>query len=510
MNAAYIFAPIYNGYSDTSYREEYYYTNDKGNRVATTRRVYELSLYGGAYWWKIENDGANPPSIKILARIETKGSGRSYPDSTHKYPQGYKYEAFRQAASQGLTGQIRTATLDIADFQYTGQILNKNIRNVVISLGRPEELVVDDIFRFYEQRENASGNVTLKKRGWVMVKKVGEKAHGLDSTQSKAQIISGVPYVGAVVREMPHFPFDVKIGFGMNPFRMYDKKQNEHRLAFNREYLRLKEEFDDKDDKDVEEYGVFRRAVNKLKDEYLYDIQGLRVLKMYGPEIKFRQNLARSARSESGSQWWLNTGARFLFGKSSSDTAAYLRYHPDMNKSTWGQTYNSYTGKGDEWIEYEISGLGSIGAEISLNKKIFIRRLALAPELGFGFNWIWPSGMQEIDRYGEKVDEPTYDLSISQISLGLVSNMGVEFAFAPNFHIGGTVGYNVFTPGSNKWKTRWRRYSEDENNKEEYKNGPDVDSGDDLKTSGMTWSAYVSFTIPHNSAANRKREFVSE
>jgi hypothetical protein len=300
------------------------------------------------------------------------------------------------------------------------------------------------------------------------------------------------------VREVPLAKSEFEIGFGMTPFRMDDKKQNESQREFDKYYKQLENKWKDEGRSTTGE--DFRREVNSLKDKYLYDIQGLKVSKMYGPEMRSRTNLASAAKKESGSQWLFSTfSAKPSFGL--SENTARLRFHPDMNKENFN----------DERIEYELYGLFSLGLELALAKRIFIRRLALVPELGFGFNGVWfLGGLQELDKYGEKTEKRTYDITIRKGgTVGLISKMGVEIALAPNFYLGGSIGYNAFTKGGNEWKTEWRDHSENENNKEKYKDGPKVNSGDDLKTSGMTWWTYVSFT-PRDRARNPKGEFVIE
>ena len=501
MNAAYIFAPVYSGYSDTSYtetyKEVYWYKDASGAYVKSyrevSRRVYQLNLEGGGYWWKIDNSGKNP-AVKIIARIERTGCGISYPDSTNAAE--YVNAAFSRALS-GIANDVKNAAMDIPDFQYSGQILHKNPRNVVISIGKGEQTLVDDKFRIYESREDANGNITEKKRGWVMVKKVGEKAYGLDRTQSQAQIISGMPYMGAVVREIAHFPFDVYAGFTKTPFGIDNKKQNESW----KNYEKALDSIDGYAD------------TNLLKDEYLlYDIHGLKISNMYGAELKFRQNISRLLRKESGSQNWVNIGAKLL----TSQAHGILRYHPRMNAKDWGINDD------DEKIEYEIDGSFGFEGDISFTKKIFIRRLALAPELGFGLMGMGLM-LYELDEDGYRNDAPIYEVSVSQFSLGLAGNMGVEIALTPFLNLGGSIGYNMFTGGSDRWKTSWRNYkgaadstsnfeeeSEIKPTEDEYKAGPKVKSGDKLKTSGMAFSAYVSFTVPHNSRKNRRKDFVND
>ena len=455
MNAAYIFAPVYLGHADTSYPVQY-------------GTAYSLTLAAGGYWWKIDNSGEKPVA-KLIAHIE-----RTYSSTKYSYEEyvlngqkiSYRYATFRSVLN-AIATDVEMATKEIPDFKLSAQILDKNPRNVIISIGKREGINTDDKFWVYELREDISGNITEKRRGWVMVKKVGEKARGLDSTQSQAQIISGMPYIGATVKEIPHLPIDVTAGFTMIPFGVDDKGQR----SLNKKYEEIRNANPDTlltiDDS------------LKLENDYLGDIRRLKLSNMYGPKLKISYNLLNKA---GGSQWWLNAGGEFLVGRADGELH-YSRHHVIKDSDSKKEPY-----------EINATALG-FGGDISLTKKIFIRRFLLAPELGFGFKSIMLSP--------QKSD--IIDFYISQLSFGLVGNMGVEVALTPILHLGGSAGGHFFTE-SNVWNSRWRYNNMQDTIK--YIDGPDVKSGDWLKTRGLTLSAYVSFTIPHSSPKNN--DLVSE
>ncbi|MDR0304452.1 MAG: hypothetical protein LBH98_06775 [Chitinispirillales bacterium] len=454
MNSAYIFAPVYIGYTDSSYATQSYGT------------AYKITLSAGGYWWKIDNTGKKP-AAKLVANIErtyssTKYSGEEYRFNGQKI--NPKYAAFREALNLIAT-DVQAATRAIPDFQLSAQVLDRNPRNVVISIGKRDGIKTDDKFWVYESLEDAEGNITQKKRGWVMVKKVGEKARGLDASQSQAQIISGLPYVGSTIKEIPQLPLDITVGFTQIPFDVDNKGQREYDAKIEE----IKNSENNKMPQDTIGYG----------ERYIGGIRHLKLSNMYGPKLKMSVNLFTSA---GGSQWWFNAGGEFLFGKASGE----FYYNP----------YSSNSGR--TWYDIDALALG-FGAEFSLAKKIFIRRFVLAPEIGFG--------IKDVMLHNKDDKEILYDIYISQFSLGLLGNMGVEFAITPTVHLGASAGYHLFTK-SDTWNSRWRYNKKQISDTTSYRDGPNVKSGDLLKTSGMTWSAYVSFALPYKS--KKSNDLVTE
>jgi hypothetical protein len=199
-----------------------------------------------------------------------------------------------------------------------------------------------------------------------------------------------------------------------------------------------------------------------MEIKYLGDVRHLYLSNAYGPKFKLGFNLLNNA---GGSQWWFNVGGEFLFAKAS------------------GKLYR------ENYYEYEITNAMAFGWEASLTKKIYIRRFAFAPEIGFGMKDIMLMTKKENDY-------PTNykDVYASQWSLGVSAILGVEVALAPLFNLGGSAGYQLYGGSRNSWKLRY--YSQADSS---YKDGETLKSGDKLKSSGFLWSAYVSFAVPSGS-----------
>ncbi|MCL1946245.1 MAG: hypothetical protein FWF51_03705 [Chitinivibrionia bacterium] len=252
MNSAYIFIPVYAGHEEGK--------NDKGEFV--------IKLTAGGYWWKIDNEGQEP-TAKIIATIQRTRTGVD----------ANKNKAFQDAVDL-IAMDVQVATRSIPAFQLSAQIVSKSPRYVEMSIGKNEGVVIDDKYRVFESREDGAGNVTEKRRGWVMVNKIKTDT---EESKSQAQIITGVPYVGATVREIPHLPFDVAIMGVAVPYSIEDGGINGGGLQF----------------KDV-----------KIEDY------------MYGPRIKISGNMANMLK-ETGfpvPQLWLNISGEYLFGCASGST----------------------------------------------------------------------------------------------------------------------------------------------------------------------------------------------
>jgi len=484
MNAAYIFAPVYRGHSDTVYTTQVQVSKrvpagtQNGRTiyqtitVTETRTVFSKTVRGGGYWWRIDVSGEKLALIPI-GKFDRSASSSVYL-GLETTPANYREVTFMSAARK-IAEEIELATIrNVPDFWFTAQVLHRNPRNVVISIGQPEGVRADDKFRIIESRENKHGEITHRKRGWIMVKKVGEAARGLDSSQSRAQIISGFPYVGSTIKEIPHFPIDVKAGFGKNPFALDGAgRRNFALMQDSIDYIMNDTTYFTSD-------SLKNEYIKRLKRESFGDIWHFNLSNMYGPRIKVSVN----PLTQSGiSQFWTNIGGGIFFGKASG-TLEYAFVNKDDSLAVTPPRDS------DEYKEYELDGVSfGFAAEGSISKKMFIRRLVLAPEVGIGVKSV--SIFSSTRHEGDITDT---NITMTQFAVGLMGNMGLEYAVAPILHIGGNVGFHLYSPGSNKWRSSWDYKVSDD--KHESHRGLDVKSSDKLLTSGVTWSAYALFTIP--------------
>ena len=465
MNSAFIFAPVLLNFRDTI-ETRFRTVTTRNLDGSTTRRqvpynAYVVRIRGGGYWWRIDNTGETP-SVKIIEQIISTGAGAAEVGTD-----GYRNAAFRGAVAS-LAGDMEMATKSISYFQLTAQVLNRTPRTAVISIGNHEGVKTDDKFRIYNSIEDSQGNITERRSGWVMVSRVGERARGLDSTQSQVQIISGTPRIGSVVREIPHLPIDVRLGWAKSPISIDDKG----RQAYNKEVARITAIAPDT----LSKLTSFQR--DSLQRKYMGDIVNLKLTNMMGPSLKTNINIGRGAGIP---QLWASLGGEFLFGGAEGE------FFFPQDLSSWHQ-------RSDLKCNISSTAIGFNGV-FSIVKKFFVRRLVLAPELGFGVKgiFIFPTEASTPVMVwgGDKVD-----ITLSQISMGLAGNMGVEFALSPLVHLGGSAGYHLYgnPSGAGTWASSWSR----RRNSDRSTGGPDLKTEDTTNFSGMTWSAYVSFAIPWN------------
>jgi len=202
MNSAYVFIPLI--------RRVHEELKDS---------AYTVSFDAGIIWFRISTKGEKAIAIPVVRKFTySMGPGRlgkSYISSTG--PIGYKEFAFRSAAKNAVRNLV-VATQEIPEFRLSGQVLETGFLNVSFDLGKNEGVKVDDKYHIVEFSEEADGKISEKKNGWVMVTSVGDSS-SKQGYKSKAQVIGGSPYTGAVLSEFPRIPLDLIIKGRMFAFK---------------------------------------------------------------------------------------------------------------------------------------------------------------------------------------------------------------------------------------------------------------------------------------------------
>ena len=353
MNSAYIFVAVFNGMQSRR--------NESGATVVT--------LNAGGHWWRIDNSGEKPKAV-LFSRIESTRR------ATHQNPDSAFISAARTIASD-----VQIATRGIPEFQLTAQIISRTARHVEISIGKNEDVKIDDKFRVFEQREDSEGNVRERRRGWIMADRI---LKGTEESQSRAQIISGSPYLGAIVREVPELGIDINLAFITTP-RSIEVKNSTNP---NGGTLRFK---------DVE------------------------ISNMFGPRLKVGTNMARFGVPIP--QFWVNLSGEYL----------------------WGDAKGSVSLSGQE---VNLSGTESYGGELSIAKKWYIRRFVIAPEVGFGVKRVLLKTEEIRGTWTLGQGAWLTQFAYSQWSVGAIANLGLEIAITPLVNIGGFAGLSAFTGGN--------------------------------------------------------------
>lgn len=205
MNSAYIYIPLIRGY--TSQLKD---------------SSYSTGFAAGIIWFRISAQGEKAHAIPVVKTF-TYSSGFSVRDrnyATEAGMVGYKEFAFR-AAVKNAARNLVVATQQIPDFRLSGQVIDKGFMGVGFNLGRREGVRVDDKYQIVEISEDSMGNQTTKKSGWVMVTSVADST-SKQGYKSKAEVIGGNPYTGAVLSEYPRLPLDLLIRGRMFAFTTPD------------------------------------------------------------------------------------------------------------------------------------------------------------------------------------------------------------------------------------------------------------------------------------------------
>ena len=405
MNSAFIFVVVFNGL-------------ERGRTQDGQQTVITLSA--GGHWWRVDNSGETPKAT-LFEQIELTRRG------IDKNPE----TAFQLAAGL-IASEVRARTQSIPEFQLTGQIIGRTARFAEISIGRNEGVGIDDLYRVYESIENTEGEVRQRRRGWIMVTEVMSEEE-TESSLSRAQVISGAPYIGAIIREIPKLGLDASFQFAMAP-------------------------------RSIVVSGNSNPAGGNL------NFSNVSVSNMFGVRGKIKMNLAKISRhfGQKGlpvSQLWLNMSGEYLWGSAEGE----------VTLPSGRQRRN-------------LDGAESWGGMLSIERKWYIRRLALAPELGIGLNRIFLKTEEETTFRGTKMQS-----ALSQTALGVFTNLGAELAISPFVNIGAFTGLNLYT-GGNVWGLAHL------NDKGEWVEDSSSKTGNSgnyrLRNTGMSWGIYFTVAVP--------------
>ena len=195
MNSAYIFIPMIRNYSTELEADS----------------SYSVSFDVGIIWFRISTSGDNARAIPVVRKFTRSTGfgkeGKSYVTSIGTLD--YQHFAFRSAVKNAARNLV-DATQEIPEFRLSGQVLEKTGSKIGFDLGKNEGVKLDDKYRIVEFSENADGKTVEKKNGWVLVTSIGDSS-SKEGYKSKAKIIAGSPYTGAVLSEYPRLPLEIVV-----------------------------------------------------------------------------------------------------------------------------------------------------------------------------------------------------------------------------------------------------------------------------------------------------------
>lgn len=456
MNSAYIFMPFASDFQeriwkDTTYHKDTLVIDGKikikinYKKIKEIKEFYRCKMNMGLVWWKIipgdstrgsRLAGFEPLYSSNTQTVETRRwtkRGKVYLENEKRYKLGSQtvqakhYARFVMAGSlgKGFGQRLR----DFEDFKLSGQILERRGGFVGIDIGAREGIRIDDIFWIMENHE-IKGETVQKKNGWVMVKKVADSSSS-EGYKSKAQVIGGRPYIGAVLKEKPMGSGESAIRFQSLPYTV---------------------------------------SSSAGADSHL---QGLTLNNGYGGRLELGGSIGKKV-----SQLYLMLGGGFTKGSAEGRIVDWEMV-PVIDTAT-----GALDSVLQEYTIHNIDGVVAGHYDISLLKRFYFRRFALSLQTGFGYQHM----KFDLNDVPERTED-TLNYHMKADAWGGFSNITGEIAFTPGFAVGGGVGYRYFG------KTTEITYRQIDNTDDEaeWEYPRQIENGPEIDFNGMQWSIYMTF-----------------
>lgn len=201
MNSAYIYLPVLTGY----FRKVVETEEDK-------KKFVKYRLEGGLVWFKLKVSPEGKGKVVLFAKIETHGSFSADMGTTHEL-EGRKVDGDTYAfakASEWLAKNLAVKTAELEEFRLRAEVFEFARGMVGFNLGKREGLFIDQKFRVYEEYEDEKGNLRWKKKGFFMVRRIGDNIRNPNALSYGKRII-GSYEPGMMVKEFPRIGIDVAI-----------------------------------------------------------------------------------------------------------------------------------------------------------------------------------------------------------------------------------------------------------------------------------------------------------
>ena len=186
LNAAYIFVPFINGYSQTQEKD-----------------LITVTLSGGIIWYNIAFR-FSPPKVIPIVKKTTKAFGvANIKKSYFSYGRNLNAREFAfYSAMNAFLKNLEVITREIPDFRLSADIISAYKNEIYFDLGKEDGIRVDDKFNIVEFYEDENGIRKAKNVGYSMVTKIGE-------TKSIAKSYLGRCEAGMTLLERPRLPLDL-------------------------------------------------------------------------------------------------------------------------------------------------------------------------------------------------------------------------------------------------------------------------------------------------------------
>jgi hypothetical protein len=121
--------------------------------------------------------------------------------------------AFESAARSCVQSLLRQ-TKEIPEFSLSGQVQSAGRLRVGLDLGADAGVHPNERYFLVENQEDTAGRVSSKDVGWL---RVNHRGDSLQQGSTGAWIVSGRPYVGMVLREIPLSSWSLEAGYRSEP-----------------------------------------------------------------------------------------------------------------------------------------------------------------------------------------------------------------------------------------------------------------------------------------------------
>jgi opacity protein-like surface antigen len=177
-------------------------------RVVDGRESVSASLSMTVLWFNLRLDSAGVPHARLVR--EVKGSGYIMSRRVSGLPAGNAVRFCLQSAAHSCVGELLKETKEIPEFSLSGQVTEANGGSVGLDLGADAGVRVNDRYNLVENVEGKDGSTTSQEVGWV---RVSGSADTAAKRPTSARTVSGTPYAGLALREIPLSPWALQAGY---------------------------------------------------------------------------------------------------------------------------------------------------------------------------------------------------------------------------------------------------------------------------------------------------------
>ena len=163
-------------------------------------------------WFHIRTDSLGRPKAELAH--ELKASGFMLSLQGRGSLGGGPARFCLQSAARSCVKSLLRQTKDIPEFSLSGQVQESGLQTVRLDLGAGQAPRSNERYALLENQETKDGRLEVKELGWVRVSGAPDTvAHRL----AGARIVSGSPYTGMVLREIPLSSWSLEGGYRREP-----------------------------------------------------------------------------------------------------------------------------------------------------------------------------------------------------------------------------------------------------------------------------------------------------